>query len=277
MNTQANQNARFIVRATIIHILTYILCGLIFSTLFNYQELFALGNAKYFMRDMSSLSSVIGPAVQVVRGALFGFVLLLVKDSVLGKPYAWLRLWAIIAIVGIINTPGPAPFSIEGVIYTQLPLEFHLKGAPEILCQTLLFSIFVTKQKGESKLKLAGPAKTALNATIIAGVGFSLSGIVLALLIGADFMAGATDMLAFAVMFVAMVVVFLATRYMSTGSAVGKLVYYGICYLALAVLPTVYNFLSNSPFQSWLSLIVSALPVAAIAFYRESKLFDKQA
>ncbi len=265
---QTKETAAFIARVTIIHVLTYIFCGIIFSTLFNYNELFLLGNAKYFMRDTGSLSSVIGPSIQVIRGVIFGFVLLLFKDSVFGKPMAWLRLWAIVATLGIINTPGPAPFSIEGIIYTQLPLEFHLKGAPEILCQTLLFSIFITRRKRE-KIKLSGTTGTAFTVAIIAGVGFSVSGIILALAIGADFMAGATDAMAFVVMLVGLAVVFLATKYMKTQTLMTKVMYYLICYGALTVLPTVYNFVTNSPFKSWLSLLISALPVIAIAVYRE--------
>lgn len=60
------------------------------------------------------------------------------------KKYGWLRLWA---IIGIINTPGPAPCSIEGLIYTQLPLELYIKGAPEIPVQTLLFSYLVANSE----------------------------------------------------------------------------------------------------------------------------------
>lgn len=35
---------------------------------------------------------------------------------------------------------GPAPGSIEGAIYTTLPLPFHVFGAPEVYGQSLVFS-----------------------------------------------------------------------------------------------------------------------------------------
>lgn len=37
-----NNNLRFILKTTGIHILTYILCGIIFSTIFSYDRLFAM-------------------------------------------------------------------------------------------------------------------------------------------------------------------------------------------------------------------------------------------
>lgn len=274
--SQCKESIRFIARVTVIHILTYIVSGIIFSNLFDYQTLFTLGNAKYFMRDMSSLSTVIGPAVQVFRGILFGLIILLFRDSIMRKPFAWLRLWGVIAVLGIINTPGPSPFSIEGLVYTQLPLEFHIKGAPEILFQTLLFSVLITRQKVENKKRLPQRIKEAFAAMIIAGVGFSVSGILLALVLGADIMAGTNDLGAFVIMFLAMAIVFAATRYLDITLTMRKILYYIICYATLAGLPTLYNFLTNSQFKSILSLIISGLPVVIIAFYRESKWFSKE-
>ncbi|WP_312645587.1 hypothetical protein [Hydrogenoanaerobacterium sp.] len=259
---------KFIGKVTVVHMFTYILCGMVFSSVFNYNELFALGNAKYFMRGMGAVSSLIGPVLQVLRGVLFGLALLLFQDSFMGKKNGWLKLWAIILVIGIINTPGPAPCSIEGIIYTQLPLEFHLKGAPEIIVQTLLFSWLVTRESSNARLKLSLYMKRSLTVAAIAGVGFSLSGIVLALIIGADFMAGATDLGAFAVMFLALIVVFFATRWKLNHKNRGvSIVYYGVCYAALAVLPTLYNFATNSQFKSYLSLAISGIPVLIIALY----------
>jgi hypothetical protein len=40
-----------------------------------------------------------------------------------------------------LSTYGPAPGSIEGAIYTTLPLPFHMFGLPEVLGQSLAFSV----------------------------------------------------------------------------------------------------------------------------------------
>lgn len=112
---------KFITRATAIHILTYLVCGVVFLTLFHYTELYQIGNVKYFMSPVGSFSSFLGSVFQIVRGLFFGFILLLLEENVIQKKHGWLRLWGIIVGIGIINTPGPAPCSIEGIIYTQLP------------------------------------------------------------------------------------------------------------------------------------------------------------
>ena len=66
---------RFVTKVMIYHIVTYIICGMIFSHLMNYKELFELGNMKYYMRPAESIHSMVGPFFQFVRGLLFGVVL----------------------------------------------------------------------------------------------------------------------------------------------------------------------------------------------------------
>ena len=52
-------------------------------------------------------------------------------------------LWALLVGVGILSTFGPSPASIEGMIYTVLPFDEHIRGYPEILLQSLLLSVIV--------------------------------------------------------------------------------------------------------------------------------------
>jgi hypothetical protein len=40
----------------------------------------------------------------------------------------------------IFSTAGPAPGSVEGVIYTTIPLALQLRGLPEVMLQTLALS-----------------------------------------------------------------------------------------------------------------------------------------
>ena len=60
------------------------------------------------------------------------------------RKHGWLTLWAVLAIVGVISPFGAAPASIEGMIYTTLPLWFHINGLPEILLQSLLLAVVAT-------------------------------------------------------------------------------------------------------------------------------------
>lgn len=259
------ENVKFIFKVTAAHFVSYLICGFLFSKLFHYEALFRLGNAQYFMRDAYGISSLIGPFVQVIRGIIIGCILLILKDNILKKKNGWLYLWIIFAGLGVVCTPGAAPASIEGIIYSQLPLEFHLKTAPELFAQTLLFSLWVT---GDFKFIIPEKIKIPAVITAISCVGFSAGGIILALVLGVDVMAGASDPLAFAVMFIALAIVFFMTKlYMDHKKMYMSVIYYAVCYLSLAGLPTAYNYLVNSPLKSPLSLIFSGLPVIAIGVW----------
>ena len=87
---------------------------------------------------------------QVIRGLLFGIVIWWIKDSIFRKKLAWLKLWAILIVLGIFNTYGAAQGSIQGLIYLapilDIPISMSL-GSLGILVQPLLFSIIVTFQR----------------------------------------------------------------------------------------------------------------------------------
>jgi hypothetical protein len=261
-------NLKYVGKVAMIHIATYILCGMVFSIVFNYEKLYTIEGVKNFMRPFNGTSTMIGPLIQVVRGSLFGIILLLTKDFFTSK-YGWLKLWILIVVVGIVNTPAPAPFSIEGMVYTQLPLEFQLKGAPEILIQTLIFSYFAARPKRQrAKNKFIEDNKVPLIISIIGGIGISLSGIVLTLLLKLDIMAGARDFGAFIIMFAAMLIVFLSTKLCYTKLTKAKTIILAfVYYIAVAIMPTVYNFIVSSPFKSLISLAINVVPVALMLTY----------
>ena len=113
-----------------------------FSQIFGYQN--SLSDAG--MRDMNSIIVGLAPLFQIIRGLLFAIVLWMIRDVFMNKKYGWLKLWIILIILGIFNTPGTAPGSIEGFIYllpSNEPLSLQIGGMLEILIQTLIFSIIV--------------------------------------------------------------------------------------------------------------------------------------
>jgi hypothetical protein len=81
-----------------------------------------------------------GPLFQPIRGLLFGAILYFLREPFFQRRRGWLLLWATLVVIGIVSAYGAAPGSLEGMVYTTLPLSFHLNGLPEILLQTLLFS-----------------------------------------------------------------------------------------------------------------------------------------
>ncbi len=253
----------FISKVVFIHFISYIFCGLIFFNLLNYNELFKMDNVQYFMRETNSIQVLVGPIFQIIRGFILALILLIIKDSIFEKRFAWLWLWAVIAGIGIICTSGPAPASIEGIIYSQLPLEFHLKSLPELLTQTLLFSILVTSK---FHLKISENIKQPFIVTIISAILFSFCGIFLAMILKADFMKGATDIGAYVVMLCLLICIFLLTK-LFCENKIKSIMYYISCYIALAVFPTVYNYMSGSILKSPLSFIISGLPLIGIWLY----------
>ena len=131
--------ARFMLRATLCHVTTYMVCGLFASVLFDYRSWWDTESLSH-MRPLSSPWVAAGPALQVVRGLVFGFVLFPFRAAALGAPRGWLALWALLVGLGIVSTYGPSPGSLEGVVYTTLSPPFHLFGLPEVLVQSFAFS-----------------------------------------------------------------------------------------------------------------------------------------
>lgn len=145
----SNEKFKFFTKVIIAHIITYIVVGAISSGLLNYEanllEIFGLRNPV----EIGFLTIVFA---QIVRGFLLGIVIWWIKDSIIGKKLAWLKLWVILVILGIFNTYAPASGSIEGFVYLDftrfgdLPPYMSL-SALEVLVQPLLFSIIVTYQR----------------------------------------------------------------------------------------------------------------------------------
>ena len=146
------EKKNFILKVTIIHVVTYIVCGMLSMTLFDYQS----SVEQIGMRDTNSLIVSLAPLFQLFRGFLFGIVLWMIRDVFLSKKKGWFIIWIIILILGVFNTPATAPCSIEYFIYCEPAMEtmkVELGGLIEILIQTFLFSVvsFYAIKHGEKR------------------------------------------------------------------------------------------------------------------------------
>ena len=262
---QEISNSRYVIKVTIYHIVTYIVAGIVFSTLFNYRELYQLGNTVYFMRPFDSTSSFIGPVIQIVRGAIFGLICLLFRPHLKEERLGYLKLFLIILVIGIINTPGPAPGSIEGIIYTQLPWQLHIFGLPEIIVQVFVFSFLVA---GIDKKRVTFPKEVthSLVVAIIAVICYSIGGIILSAINHVDVTSQAGNMTAYIKLFVIGLIIFSLTWLYLKYPKLAVL-YYSLCYLILAVYPTVSNYVTDDIYKSPLPLFINAIPVVLIGFY----------
>ncbi|GAP21841.1 hypothetical protein LTAR_02058 [Leptolinea tardivitalis] len=129
------------IKTALIHTVSYFLIGLISFTVFDYSARYAdplLGN---FMRQTTHPMVAAGPLFQILRGLLFGLVFFTLRDVVFARKRGWLTLWLVLLVVGIISPFGPSPSSIEGMVYTTVPLNFHVIGLPEVIVQSLVLAV----------------------------------------------------------------------------------------------------------------------------------------
>jgi len=128
-------------KAIVAHTVTYTAVGLVAFTLFDYSARFADSTMSAFMRQTSDPLVTAGPLFQPIRGLLLGIVFYLLREVLFRGRDGWLRMWIMLVFVGIFSTFGPAPGSIEGFIYTTVPLKGQLAGLSEVLLQSLLLSV----------------------------------------------------------------------------------------------------------------------------------------
>jgi hypothetical protein len=135
---------RFLGRVTSTHLATYFVAGMLAYSLFDYRTLFQTEALSCLMRPISSRWVAAGPALQVFRGFIFALALYPFRSVFLGGRHGWLKLWGLLMGLAIFSTAGAAPGSVEGMIYTKIPIGHHLLGLPEVLLQTLVFSLLLT-------------------------------------------------------------------------------------------------------------------------------------
>jgi len=120
------------------HTLTYFIMGALAAYFLNYAA--AMARPESGMRPTTSAWVMAGPLFQPLRGLVFALVFYPLRESLFGKKYGWLLMgWMLIAL-GILSTFGPASGSIEGMIYTPVPVVAQLRGWVEVVPQALLLS-----------------------------------------------------------------------------------------------------------------------------------------
>jgi len=145
----SSEKFRFFTKVTAAHVITYAVATMLAMPLtMNYAESIVDLMGFRPLDEINMGAVLIG---QIIRGLLLGIVIWWIKDSIIGKKLSSLKLWAILIILGIFNTHGPAHGSIQGLIYLapieDIPISASLGGMLQTLAQPLLLSIIVTKKK----------------------------------------------------------------------------------------------------------------------------------
>lgn len=145
----------YIKRFTITHAVTYLVFGLIFMNLMEYEKEFSQN--VYFIHFRPLSSPIVQAAVlfQFLRGGLFALILYPFRERIINSKYGWLMLFGVVWGMTSIGAVNASPGSIEGLIYTDVSLKAHVIGMPEVISQGLGFSVlfWLWERRADSKLK----------------------------------------------------------------------------------------------------------------------------
>ena len=126
------------IKTIVCHTLTYFIMGILAAYFLNYAA--AMARPESGMRQFTSSWVMAGPLFQPLRGLVLALVFYPLRECLFGRKNGWLLMgWMLIAL-GILCTFGAASGSIEGMIYTPVPILSQLRGGLEVVPQALLLS-----------------------------------------------------------------------------------------------------------------------------------------
>jgi hypothetical protein len=127
----------------IVHTITYFIMGALAVTFLNYAEQFARPDMACWMRPTTDPMVIAGPLFQPIRGLIFALVFYPFREILFQKERGWLTMWWMLVGLGIFSTFGPAPGSLEGMVYTVIPVQAQVTGWLEVVPQALLLSVIL--------------------------------------------------------------------------------------------------------------------------------------
>ncbi len=117
--------------------------GFLAFWLLDYAEFFARPDMVGTMRPTTDPLVMAGPLFQPLRGFVFALAIYPLREIVFARPRGWLVLWGLFVALGIVSAFGPAPGSIEGLIYTVISVPHQLLGLVEVVIQAFLLAFGV--------------------------------------------------------------------------------------------------------------------------------------
>ena len=158
VNLELKELSGFIGRVTVVHVVTYFIFGIIFGLLLPKGHImYAISEMDVYFRPLSDPFVMSSTLFQLIRGAIIAVGIFSFREKLFKSKYGWLFLWGLLVTLSILAPAGAAPGSIEGFIYTKLPLWYHLGYLPDIMLQTLSFSILLFTWERKRSKKIAIP------------------------------------------------------------------------------------------------------------------------
>ena len=143
MNTQKINLFGLIVKTSVVHTITYFLMGILAYNFLGYAERFAEADMASWMRQTTDPIVMAGPLFQPLRGIVFALAFFPLREIFFAKKNGWFWMWWTLVALGILSTFGPTPGSIEGMIYTTLPILGQVTGWLEVVPQALLLAVML--------------------------------------------------------------------------------------------------------------------------------------
>jgi hypothetical protein len=150
-------------KTVVCHTITYFGMGLLAFHFLHYADWINKPNSG--MRHVTDPRVILGPSLQIIRGVLFALVFYPFRDILFNRKNGWLLMAWILIGVGILGTFAAAPGSLEGFIYTTMPVAYQIRGYLEIVPQAFLLSILLYYW-------VRHPGKVWLNSVL--GVAFAI-------------------------------------------------------------------------------------------------------
>jgi hypothetical protein len=150
-------------KTAVCHTITYFFMGMLAFHFLHYADVIARPCSG--MRQMNDPMLRAGVLFQPLRGVLFALVFYPLRGSLFGRKRGWLLMGWMLVALGILGTFAAPPGSMEGLIYTTVPVAMQLRGWLEIVPQALLLSALLCYW-------VNNPAKKWLGWVL--GVAFSL-------------------------------------------------------------------------------------------------------
>lgn len=127
-------------RVTLVHFATYFVFGIIFFNFLGYASFYSMPDVAVFMRPTTDPLVMAGSLFQLIRGPIIALALYPFREVFINSRRGWALLWGLMLALMIVAPAGASPGSIEGLVYTKIPLWFHIIALPEVIFQTLAFS-----------------------------------------------------------------------------------------------------------------------------------------
>lgn len=144
MNTVKPGFIELALKTAVVHTLTYAGMGMLAYNFLDYAARFASPTFACWMRPTSDLLVAVGPLFQPLRGLIFALVFYPLRPLLFGRKNGWLIMGWMLVGLGIFSTFGPAPGSVEGLLYTVIPAWEQLSGLFEVVPQAFLLAFILT-------------------------------------------------------------------------------------------------------------------------------------